>query len=56
MKEPGFIQCSRPISLMLIAICIVLTSCRRSDDRVVQGYVEGEFVYVASPMSGALQA
>jgi HlyD family secretion protein len=56
MKETGFTHCSRPISLILIAICIVVTSCRRSDDRVVQGYVEGEFVYVASPMSGALQA
>ena len=56
MREPGFTHCSRPVSLILLAICMVLTSCRRPDDRVVQGYVEGEFVYVASPMSGALQA
>jgi HlyD family secretion protein len=56
MKETGFTHCSRPISLILIAICIVVTSCRRSDDHVVQGYMEGEFVYVASPTSGALQA
>jgi HlyD family secretion protein len=41
--------------LILIAICVLLTSCHRPEDRVVQGYVEGEFVYVASPMGGALQ-
>ena len=33
----------------------VLTACDRSHPNYVQGYVEGEFVYVASPQSGALQ-
>jgi HlyD family secretion protein len=56
VKKPGSIHCARLVSLIWIAIYIVLTSCHRSDDRVAQGYVEGEFVYVASPMSGALQA
>jgi HlyD family secretion protein len=30
-------------------------SCSRPDSDHVQGYVEGEFVYVASPLAGALQ-
>jgi HlyD family secretion protein len=55
MRGSGSIHRRRPVSLVLIAICVLLTSCHRSDDRVVQGYVEGEFVYVASPMGGALQ-
>jgi HlyD family secretion protein len=33
----------------------LLTACNRSHPNYVQGYVEGEFVYVASPQSGALQ-
>jgi hypothetical protein len=40
MKEPGFIHCRRPVSLILIAICVVLNSCHRSDDRVVQESTE----------------
>ena len=55
MKGPRFIHRCRSVPFILIAICVLLTSCHRSDDRVVQGYVEGEFVYVASPMGGALQ-
>jgi len=31
-----------------------LTSCERPDRDHVQGYIEGEFVYVASPLPGAL--
>jgi HlyD family secretion protein len=55
MKGPRFIHRCRSVPFILIAICVLVTSCHRSDDRVVQGYVEGEFVYVASPMAGALQ-
>jgi HlyD family secretion protein len=55
MKGSGSIHRRRPVLLALIAICGLLTSCSRPDDRLVQGYVEGEFVYVASPMGGALQ-
>jgi len=43
------------VSLILMACWLPLTSCHQGDDRLVQGYVEGEFVYVASPMGGALQ-
>lgn len=38
----------------LIAL-LILTSCSREESDRVQGYVEGEFVYVASPLAGALE-
>ncbi|HKY71134.1 MAG TPA: HlyD family efflux transporter periplasmic adaptor subunit [Nitrospira sp.] len=34
----------------------VLTACQPAPSDRVQGYVEGEFVYVASPFSGALES
>jgi HlyD family secretion protein len=40
--------------VLLIAICCVPSCNRRPTDRV-QGYVEGEFVYVASPIAGQLE-
>ncbi len=39
----------------LAALCIMAGCSRPAADRV-QGYVEGEFVYVASPYSGALKS
>lgn len=47
--------------LLPILICFAmvlfwgLEGCNRSDGNLVQGYVEGEFVYVASPLAGALE-
>ena len=34
---------------------LLLAGCRGAGQDRVQGYVEGEFVYVASPLAGALQ-
>jgi len=31
------------------------TGCRRAPSHLLQGYIEGEFVYVASPLAGALE-
>ncbi|MEW6247334.1 MAG: HlyD family efflux transporter periplasmic adaptor subunit [Nitrospirota bacterium] len=39
-----------------LAVLCLLSSCSRSDPDRVQGYVEGEFVYVASPLAGALES
>ncbi len=39
----------------LLAMAIVVAGCGRARNDHVQGYVEGEFVYVASPRPGALQ-
>ncbi len=33
----------------------VLTACTRTNPHRVQGYIEGEFVYVSSPQSGTLE-
>jgi HlyD family secretion protein len=38
-----------------IAILCLLTGCGRAGHHRVQGYVEGEFVYVSSQLSGPLQ-
>ncbi|HEU4504818.1 MAG TPA: HlyD family efflux transporter periplasmic adaptor subunit [Nitrospira sp.] len=39
-----------------LATAVVLMACQRPPSDRVQGYVEGEFVYVASPFAGALEA
>jgi len=36
-------------------LCGLLVSCKPAENQRVQGYVEGEFVYVASPLAGALE-
>ncbi len=38
----------------VITMLLLLFGCERRDEQCVQGYVEGEFVYVASPLAGAL--
>ena len=42
---------------LLFALTLVgaLVGCRRDDHGVVQGYVEGEYVYVGSPLAGELE-
>lgn len=40
----------------MIATLCFLPSCSRKDHHQVQGYVEGEFVYVASPFGGRLES
>ncbi len=37
-------------------VLVALTSCSSDPSNRVQGYVEGEFVYVASPFSGQLES
>ncbi len=38
-----------------LAALYVLTACSGEDPNRLQGYIEGEFVYVASPLAGALE-
>ncbi len=40
----------------LLFIAALLGACNRSAPPRLQGYVEGEFVYVASPLGGALES
>lgn len=39
----------------VIATLCIFSGCERSDPHQLQGYVEGEFVYIASPLAGSLQ-
>jgi HlyD family secretion protein len=39
---------------VILMLCL-LPGCERRDEHQVQGYVEGEFVYVASPRAGSLR-
>jgi HlyD family secretion protein len=39
-----------------VSAAVFLIGCQRPPSDRVQGYVEGEFVYIASPFSGALEA
>jgi HlyD family secretion protein len=41
-------------SWVLLAL-LVLASCRKEPSHRFQGYVEGEFVYVSSPLAGTLE-
>jgi HlyD family secretion protein len=51
--------CDRRLLIRLGAVFVIISSfmaCGRSEHTRVQGYVEGEFVYVSSPLSGPLQS
>jgi HlyD family secretion protein len=39
-----------------LALLCLVSGCGGGDTKTVQGYVEGEFVYVAAPSGGALEA
>lgn len=40
----------------ILAVCGWLAGCSQPDPNRVQGYAEGEYVYVASPLGGALNS
>ncbi len=40
---------------IIVTLCLI-SGCDRTNDHQVQGYVEGEFVYIASPLAGSLEA
>ncbi len=42
--------------LLLLLVGVLLGGCGREGRQRVQGYVEGEFVYIASPLAGALES
>src|SRR4029077_11329433 len=51
---------SRPVQTLFSAVCLSLallfiSSCSNAPQDRFQGYVEGEFVYVASPLAGQLE-
>jgi HlyD family secretion protein len=40
--------------ILAVAVCLLAVACSRGGEPAYQGYVEGEFVYVASQVSGRL--
>lgn len=48
--------CWRSIVLLTLAPLVIATGCGRPPSDKLQGYVEGEFVYVSSPLPGTLKA
>lgn len=48
------LRIGRGIGASLLLLCAI-SGCGRSPSNQVQGYVEGEFVYVASPFAGQLE-
>lgn len=38
--------------LFFILIALMLAACERTPSKLLQGYVEGEFVYISSPLAG----
>ncbi len=56
MKIPVLLQEWRTVRCFsAVALLGLLVSCSRSQSDALQGYVEGEFVYVASPLAGAVE-
>lgn len=45
----------KSLSCLFLACAVLLAGCKRDEHGHVQGYVEGEYVYVASPLAGALE-
>jgi len=44
------------LAVAVMSVLCIPVGCRRSGPERVQGYVEGEYVYVASPLAGALES
>ncbi|HEU4419287.1 MAG TPA: HlyD family efflux transporter periplasmic adaptor subunit [Planctomycetota bacterium] len=45
----------RPLGITVLGVALCTAACARPDDGTLQGYVEGEFVFVASPLGGELR-
>jgi HlyD family secretion protein len=41
-------------TVAIVGVCLIV-GCNKADSKRFQGYVEGEYVYVASPYAGSLQ-
>lgn len=48
--------CTRLGCQVALVVLCSLTGCSTADPNRVQGYVEGEFVYVAAPLAGTLES
>jgi HlyD family secretion protein len=55
LPQPNWIFRQALVFGMIIAMSCFFGGCGRSPSNRVQGYIEGEFVYVASPLAGTLE-
>jgi HlyD family secretion protein len=55
MKMSSLGKCSAVRFVIFVFLSLALAGCQRAASDRVQGYIEGEFVYVASPSPGELQ-
>ena len=46
---------SRPLWMMIFGVVAILAGCHRESRAGFEGYVEGKYVYVASPQGGRLE-
>jgi len=42
-------------TLAVLSILVLASACGKKEDPAWSGYIEGDYVYVASPLAGALQ-
>ena len=47
-------KCSR-VAILVAMLCLLVAGCEKAPGDFFQGYVEGEFVYVSSPLAGTVQ-
>ncbi len=54
--RPNFGSSAARLGSFLVLVMAMVTGCDRTSKEALQGYVEGEFVYVASPLAGSLES
>jgi len=54
MRQTMQWKCSR-VAILVAMLCLLVAGCEKAPGDFFQGYVEGEFVYVSSPLAGTLQ-
>lgn len=55
MRKTGSLSRFRPWHPIILLVALLTSSCTDPPANTFQGYVEGEFVYVASPIGGRLE-
>ena len=46
---------TKPILLLLCLTCLINTGCKEEQQNYFQGYIEGEYLHVSSPIGGQLE-
>ena len=46
---------TKPLLLLLSLTCLIITGCKEEQQNYFQGYIEGEYLHVSSPIGGQLE-